>query len=357
MDDSLGDGGSVESTIVDGWLAPLGEPPCGEDVEYDNAFAVDLALAVAGKPATQFDEAVPPNWREARSITESLFERTRDLRVAVAWARAMVCLEGASTLPDSLRLIHGLLETWWDDLHPKPDDGDAYARINTLADMCTAAGLLGDLRQSLIIDDRSIGELRGREVEIALGLLEARPDEMPPTRESIQHMLRDAVENQPALRDFPQRCVDRLNAIAALMQDRVGYGAAPDLQPLITLMEGLAGLMPPAEVAEETSFDATAEDAGDGDVESRPRRRASGGGLGSSIDTRDDALRAIDMVCEFLERTEPTNPAPLFLRRARKLVNKNFIELVRELAPESLDQVARLVGLSPDEISQGSSFE
>ena len=30
----------------------------------------------------------------------------------------------------------------------------------------------------------------------------------------------------------------------------------------------------------------------------------------------------------------------LLLRRARKLVNKNFVELVRELAPESLNEVA-----------------
>ena len=67
--------------------------------------------------------------------------------------------------------------------------------------------------------------------------------------------------------------------------------------------------------------------------------------------SRDDPLRAIDMVCEYLERTEPTNPAQLLLRRARKLVNKNFVELVRELAPESLNEVARVMGISAEELS------
>ncbi len=57
------------------------------------------------------------------------------------------------------------------------------------------------------------------------------------------------------------------------------------------------------------------------------------------------------MVCEYLERTEPTNPAQLLLRRARKLVNKNFVELVRELAPESLNEVARVMGISAEELS------
>jgi type VI secretion system protein ImpA len=79
-------------------------------------------------------------------------------------------------------------------------------------------------------------------------------------------------------------------------------------------------------------------------AERRRRREATrprGGGrsLTGSIEIRNDALRAIDMVCEYLERTEPTNPAQLLLRRARKLVNKNFVELVRELAPESLNEV------------------
>jgi type VI secretion system protein ImpA len=73
--------------------------------------------------------------------------------------------------------------------------------------------------------------------------------------------------------------------------------------------------------------------------------------LSGAIETRTDALRAIDMVCEYLERTEPTNPAQLLLRRARRLVNKNFVELVRELAPESLNEVARVMGLSAEELS------
>jgi type VI secretion system protein ImpA len=68
-----------------------------------------------------------------------------------------------------------------------------------------------------------------------------------------------------------------------------------------------------------------------------------------------DALRAIDMVCDYLERTEPTNPAQLLLRRARKLVDKNFLELVREFAPQSVEEVARILGVSAEEHG-GSSY-
>ena len=62
-----------------------------------------------------------------------------------------------------------------------------------------------------------------------------------------------------------------------------------------------------------------------------------------------DATRAIEMVCNYLERTEPTNPAQLLLRRAGKLINKNFLELVREFAPDAVNEVARVMGVSPEE--------
>lgn len=347
---------ATEPTIVDGWLESLGDPPCGDDLEYDNDFLA-LTQAVAGKPETTFADAEPPDWRTARSLAESLFERTRDLRLAVMWARAMLNLEGATTLPDSMRLIHGLLERHWDFVHPVPDDGDAYARVNTLNDMCSAAGLLGDLRSAQVVRNRSIGELTGRDIDIATGRIEARDDESPLGKSNVQQLLRDAVADDPAIAQIAPRTLESLTALADLGRDRFGYASAPDLQPLVDAMEALGSVMPVAEgeAAGNDGSDPYAMDAaGDG----VPALSHGGGrGLGDSIESRDDALRAIDMVCEFLERTEPTNPAQMLLRRARRLVNKNFLELVRELAPEAAAEVARIMGISADEFGESVSSE
>ena len=181
MDDSTGGGGGVAGsparpTIVDTWLQPLADSACGENLEYDDEFR-EMEKAAVGRPPSQFEaEGVAPDWRAVLGHSQSLFDRTRDLRVAIYWSRARIHLEGAATLPEGLRLIEGLLARFWDDLHPLPDDGDAYARVNALNDMCSLAGMLGDLRESLILDDRSVGELRGRDVEIALGARARRPD-------------------------------------------------------------------------------------------------------------------------------------------------------------------------------------
>ena len=66
--------------------------------------------------------------------------------------------------------------------------------------------------------------------------------------------------------------------------------------------------------------------------------------------TRDEAVKAIDLVIDFLERTEPTNPAPLFLRRARQLIGHNFLQLMKVLAPDAMAEVARIVGVDPESV-------
>jgi type VI secretion system protein ImpA len=335
-------------TIVDTWLEPLAGSSCGEDLEYDDEFR-EMEKAAAGRPPSQFEvNGVPPDWRAVLNHAQALFERTRDLRVAIYWSRAKLRTEGAATLEDGLRLVRGLLDRYWDDLHPRLDDGDAYARINALIDMSSPGGLLGDLRESLVINDRAIGELRGRDVEVTLGLLEPRSGESPPGRGQVEEMLRAATLAHPELRDFPAAALSRLEQLQQLMRDRVGYAAAPEFKSLLAALSGLRDLIPAAE-GQARAVDSTA--AGGETFAPSGSPRSSRSGLTGAIDSRADAMRAIDMVCEYLERTEPTNPAQLLLRRARKLVNKNFVELVRELAPESLGEVARVMGISADELS------
>ena len=354
MDDGTGGGVSgagspARSTIVDAWLQPLADSACGENLEYDDEFR-EMEKAAIGRPPSQFEaEGVAPDWRAVLGHSQNLFERSRDLRVAIYWTRARLRLDGAATLPEGLRLIEGLLARFWDELHPVPDDGDAYARVNALNDMCSLAGMLGDLREALVLNDRSIGELRGRDVEVALGVLEPRSGDTAVSRSTVEQMLRDAAESNPALREFPQVALAKVAELQQLMRDRVGYAAAPELQPLVTVLTGIRDLMPGArEAASEVGAEG---DGGGAAGEAGSRRGGSRGGLSGGIESRNDALRAIDIVCEYLERTEPTNPAQLLLRRARKLMDKNFVELVRELAPESLNEVARVMGISAEELS------
>jgi type VI secretion system protein ImpA len=52
----------------------------------------------------------------------------------------------------------------------------------------------------------------------------------------------------------------------------------------------------------------------------------------------------LDRISEFLIRTEPTNPVPLILQRAKRIMGMNFLELMNDLAPGGVEQVRVVTG-------------
>ncbi len=330
------------------WCQPLPDEaaPCGADLEYDNEFLA-LTRAAAGKPETQFDSAEPPDWRAVVEGAEALLERSRDLRVAVFWLRGVVRLHGWAGIAPGVALLNGLLSELWEHLHPLPDadDGDLYGRVNALANLAASDGLVGDLRQARVLAERSIGEISGRAVELAAGLSVALEDEAETPRAVLVRMLADAVQKSPDLREHCEAAAAAVRQLVETMRDRLG-DEAPSLDPVQALVDAVVGLLPVALGAAEGEQDA--DDAFNDDGSTPSARTAQG--LSGSVRTRDEAMRAIDLVCEFLERTEPANPAPLYLRRGRELMSQNFLQLMKILAPEALNEVARVVGVDPDSV-------
>lgn len=352
------------------WLQPVSEDaPCGPDLEYDNDFLA-LTQAAAGKPETQFAPAEPPDWRAVQRLAEELNGRTRDLRVASLLLRARLRLDGFATLAPGLRLFEALLTAWWDELHPCPEDGDAFARVNVLNELTSLGATLGDVRAALVLNDRGIGQITVRDIEIAMGDLAARDDESTPSRGQIENMLADAVAGYPQLATQATAAAAALDALTACLSARLGYGEMPDFSALRTMIDGvvavspqpvtlaadaddLAGLLSDLGISQDDegrSADALADTAA---APAAPARRGRSGGAGGSvgaIESRADAVRAIDAVCAYLEKHEPTNPAADLLRRAQRLIDRNFLQLVREFAPDAVGEVARMLGVDPDSL-------
>jgi type VI secretion system protein ImpA len=331
---------------VPAWLQPLPDEaaPGGPDLEYDNDF-LELTKAAAGKPESQFGPAEPPDWRAVRIGAESLLDRSRDLRLAIYWLRSGLHLMGWRALSPGLQLVNGMVDQLWDHLHPlpDPDDGDPYARVNALTLLRESEGLIGDLRATHVVQDRAIGELTGRSVELAAGLAQPVGEEAVPSKEVVKRMVAAAVERAPDLRAAVEAAVAGVRQLQTAVNQKLGSSAAPDLRPLAALVGAVAATLPEDAHAADSLDEGAAEGPGG-------ERAGSGRGLSGTVATREEALRAIDMVCEFLERTEPTSPVPFFLRRARQLVNHNFLQLMKELAPGAMSDVANIVGIDPDSV-------
>jgi type VI secretion system protein ImpA len=347
---------------VDAWLEPLGDPPCGPDLEYDNSF-LELIKAAEGKPETQFGPASPPDWRQVMSLSTELLEKTRDVRIAFLVARAWLHDDGLMTLPHSLRLVREWMERYWDQVHPQPDpdDGDAYARINIIAQLEDTSTFLGDVRQAVVFRSRAVGQLLVRDIEVSLDKYPPRDDEHPLPQSVVEQMMADAMLEMPELGTLAERSLHELNALLALIDDKAGYGRGPSCDVLKDQLNGLRKLTPSegGAAADDVDLDSLLNSLGDGDHDASadtPRARSGGnkGGMGA-IESRADAIKAIDLVCKYLEAAEPSNPAQLLLRRAQALIDKSFLELVKELAPESLNEVAKIMGVNPDQVG-GSDF-
>jgi type VI secretion system protein ImpA len=69
---------------------------------------------------------------------------------------------------------------------------------------------------------------------------------------------------------------------------------------------------------------------------------------GGAIRSRQDAVRALEAIAEYFRATEPSSPIPLVVDRARRLVSKNFLEVLADIAPEALAS-ARSAGGIKDE--------
>lgn len=332
---------------VDRLLAPLDElAPCGEDLEYDPAFLA-LEEAARGKPEQQFGETVipaqAPDWRQVHEDALALAERTRDLRLAVLLARAGAHLHGIRGYADGLALVAGLIEQHWDRVYPALDADDANdptMRLNALAPLVDAATGLADLRQASVGSGRI--PLTVRQIELSAGKAEPHDDESVPTPAGIAQALQ-AIEGQTeGVLEALQSPYVQLLRIESVLLDKVG-AQGPDLKPLQTIARWLEGA---ATSARTDGADADTPDAAfDFDTSAAGSAVASAPG---ALRHRDDVVRALDQVCDWIQRNEPTNPAPLLIRRAQRLMTMDFMDIIRDLAPEGLSQIENIAGTRGD---------
>ena len=133
-------------------LSPISdENSCGEDLSYDPSFQ-ELEALMRGKPETQFSAAEPPDWKALQKHCLGMFERSKDLRVTTALCVAALQMNGLPALREGLLLLKGLLEKYWEPVHPRldPEDNNGPTiRVNIITALSTPKGTFGDPLQFL----------------------------------------------------------------------------------------------------------------------------------------------------------------------------------------------------------------
>jgi len=132
-------------------------------------------------------------------------------------------------------------------------------------------------------------------------------------------------------------------AIDSLLTATVGRDKAPNLDLLkAELKEAQKFLIPylPAGTVEVSA----AASAGNGPAGAAQASKPISG----EIQSRKDALVMLEKICQYYSHTEPASPVPNLLRRAKRVAEMDFMQIIKELCPDAEGAVRTVTGEKPE---------
>jgi type VI secretion system protein ImpA len=312
-----------------------------------------LDALARGKPEQAIGEEViggeEPRWPDVTDACLALLERTRDIRVAAHLHAALLRGDGLKALPQGLGLIRQMLENFWATVHPQldaEDDDDPTMRLNALAALVDEERALRFLRAAPIVSVRGIGDFSLRDWRVASGAIRLAEDS---TEERTELALIEAAFLEAPIEALKETAgavdlaAEELTGITTVL-DREISGSSVDLKPLVTDLNDLKDIL--AEYLSRRGVIEAVEsaDGGDDAGAALQKERISG-----TISSRGDVVRAIDLICEYYARHEPSSPLPILLRRAKRLVDKDFMAIVRDLTPAGMSEAQSIAGTEDDQ--------
>jgi type VI secretion system protein ImpA len=340
--------------MSDRWQAPdllrpiTPEEPCGDSLEntqllasfdafrlFGQAKALD---APADKQGNWVENWIPkpresPEWPQIRDAALAALARSKDLRLLAYLGTALLRTDGVAAFSETLTIASEWLETYWKQIYPRVDE-DVIRRRSALNCFADPMAIVAELRKVPLVSSRQHGTFSLGDVD-------------PPVEED---RVNAAFASMP-LDELTQLHQSVVSAVASLKRIEAktleggSSEAAPTFDPLTALLGRMSHALRGQLALRPGSVGAAAPGLADGAGDP-----ASGAvSLSGSVKSRQDAVRALDAVADFFRRTEPSSPIPLFLERAKRLVSKDFLEVLADIAPEAVAQARAAGGLKPGE--------
>ena len=340
-------------------LAPIeGEHPAGPDPREDFSpnslyFRLRDARSEARAAERQLDTAdagerpAPPQWGPVSRLAITLLQtQAKDLEAASWLTEALLRTDGLAGMAAGFQLMAGLVETYWDDVHPLPDDEGTARRLATVAGL-NGEGAEGTLIQPLRkipLFALASGEMLAfwqyqQSAEVATIADDTRREQRLSAGVTPFDTVEDAARASiPVLSRVRQSARACLAAWQTLEKALDRYAEAPPMGRVRDLLEevvSVAGRYTGSEITETEieSVETTATE--------RPPVIA---GVGR-ITTREEALRVLDEAADFFRRTEPHSPLAYTLREAVRRGRLTWPELLEEIVPDVDSRAAILSSL------------
>lgn len=333
--------------------ALLDDGPCGPDLDlngdpdYMNFVARTEGVLpqtfFSGPEGRPFDRTSIDFDAEYTTILP-LLGRTRDIRLLALLAKLLILNRDLAGFVGCIGLVDTLLKDRWDEVHPQGVDGDFAVRMASLESLDDMPPVVFPLQYLPLINHRRLGPLTYRAWMIATGEVKPREGETILDPAAIESALMEV--ELPALveiRDQFQSLQTHLRSVRDVCVDRAGGERAAKLERLPGFVGRILALLEGVVVKRDPSLATEAHDGPEVTQDHAAAAAPSTVPAGAVASTRDaaDALAAIE---EYYCRFEPSSPALLLVRQAEQLMGKSFLEAMRTLVPNHMEQAAIRIG-------------
>jgi type VI secretion system protein ImpA len=341
----------------DGLLQPISDAePCGKNLESTDTLAVFDAYELFGQSTLDIERDQqgreiprknrPPDWAEIRERALDALKTSKDLRLLVYLGSALLRTDGIEAFSDTLATASAWVERYWGEVYPLIDE-DAFIRQSALNCFADPVAVVEGLRRAPLVSSRQHGRFSLRDIDIAAAQLKS--DAESQSEKQIQAAFAATpFDELTALSESVTRAIGSLASLDAIMRREGGGDVAPNFEPLSSALKKVDLVLrsrmsshPDAKTNEDPDRTATT----DGERGAAGARAVIAVG---AIKSREDAIRALDAAAEFFRRNEPSSPIPLFLDRAKRLVAKDFLEVLADIAPDALPQARSAGGLKDE---------
>jgi type VI secretion system ImpA family protein len=315
-------------------LAPVSEEsPGGEDL-YDDPERQQIEQAFEDDPGSV-------DWREIVGMIEAQSQRSKDVWLAIYLARAGARMGRLDTVVTGCEMLAGLLETYWDVLHPSLEEYGFQGRKGPCESLTRIGTFLGPLKRIVLVEHARLGSYTAEDLERfenegdsadGFGMFRHAVGETP------QESLQEAMVSLRAMRSAVERADVALMAHA---DDDTGTDFKPTYQAIDSMLRWLA----PYVAGDEAPAEEAVTEEGGSDASGAAQR-----GVGR-IESREDVARALDAIADYYLRREPASPIPVALRRVRGWINMDFLAILRDIAPGGMTEAGAVLLSRPEEES------
>lgn len=344
---------------LDRLLAPISEEsPAGKDIREDSSptshyqqikTARSAARAAERKSVHDGNTAeADEHWRSILSLAPEILEsQSKDLEIATWYTEALIRHHNFDGLRDAFKLINGLVETYWDNLHPMPDEDGMETRVSALA------GLNGEGAEGVLIAPiRKVPITQGDhpapfslwQYQQALEVQRSADEETRAERAEKLGFTIDDIE-KAVNESSDEFFVNQLDAIATAIEayknvsqtldQHCSAHEAPPTRNIIEILEECRGAVNHIGQHKLPSQDSQEMDGESAESEAGPHTGSAPATQSGPIKSREQAFKQLTEISRFFRKTEPHSPVSYVLEKAVKWGNMSLNELVDELIPDS----------------------